>query len=59
MVAGFVIAADEEADVEGREEFLNSRKAIKAGYRRFGREISDSNHTSLEVSLNQTYGTPT
>jgi len=47
-----VIAADKEADVEGREEFLNLRKVIKAGYRRFGREISDSNRTSLEVSLN-------
>lgn len=54
MAAGFVITADEEADVEGREEFLNLRKAIKAEYRRFGRETSDSNHTSLEVSLNQT-----
>jgi len=54
-----MIIADEEADVEGREEFLNLRKVIKAGYRRFGREASDSNRTSLEVSLNQTYGTPT
>ena len=44
-----MIVADEEVDVEGREEFLNLRKAIKARYRRFGREISDSNRTSLEV----------